>query len=115
MMNEKIKKYLPNLSQACWMGTFVIIVPTLIGIKQYGYFAKLYALPSILAGFIDSYYLSSSENIFNYKKQIKSNLISLLSYINIFLIIILFLILFEVNLKVQTNLLASLSIFISLF
>lgn len=114
-MNEKIKKYLPNLSQACWMGTFVIIVPTLIGIKQYGYFAKLYSLPSILAGFIDSYYLSSSENIFNYKKQIKSNLISLLSYINIFLIIILFLILFEVNLKVQTNLLASLSIFISLF
>ena len=114
-MNEKIKKYFPNITQACWMGTFVIIIPALIGVKQYGYFAKLYALPSILAGFIDSYYLSSSDKVFNYKKRIKDIFIGLISYINIFIIIILFLILFGVNINFQTNLLASFSIFISLF
>ncbi len=114
-MDISIKKYFPNLTQAIWMGSFVIIIPTLIGINQYGYFAKLYAIPSILAGLIDSYYLSSSSKneLFDYE-SLKNPLIKLINYLNLFFIILLFSVLIGIKLSLWTNLLASLAIFNSL-
>ena len=88
---------------------------TLIGINQYGYFAKLYAIPSILAGLIDSYYLSSSSKneLFDYE-SLKNPLIKLINYLNLFFIILLFSVLIGIKLSLWTNLLASLAIFNSL-
>ena len=115
-MDIRIKKFFPNLSQAIWMGSFILVIPFLIGIEQYGYFAKLYSIPSILAGIIDSYYLSTSseKDFFNYQ-SLKKPLMRLINYINIMIIILLLLILIGFKLNLQTNLLASLAIFNSLF
>lgn len=88
LLIQKILKYSPNLLQAAVMAINSLVVPTLIGLNNYGVFASYSALPYMLSSYYYSWLLIRDKNKIESLPSV--NLINQFNFISSVLLILFF-------------------------